>query len=214
MQAPPVPVITPKTLQFIHYEAEKQTQTLLILNPLPFDVHFKVDISNPDQFGISLNRGIINACQKLPLEVICKTQVSCVDSIQLRFYKWSRPRQGQQRAGPQRYLGFRQIQITVGANAPEAFPSEACRASIPESANTRLTPPSQTQNPGEPSVEGNQKKIQVVTKLILMLALISIGLGLNYYGDIVVVENVCCATLAIVCYTLATVLLIQLVTFR
>ena len=56
--------------------------------------------------------------------------------------------------------GFRQIQITVGENAPEACRSEAHSASIPESANTRLTPPSQTQSPGEPSVEGNQKKIQ------------------------------------------------------
>jgi len=131
MQAPNVPVITPKTVQFNASEKEEESQTIFILNPLPFDVHFKVDISSTDRFGISLNRGIICTCQKLPLEVTCKTKTSCVDSIQLRFYKWSRPRQGQLRAGPQRYLGFRQLQITVSANSSDSSISEACCPSLP-----------------------------------------------------------------------------------
>ncbi|XP_005108136.2 uncharacterized protein LOC101853730 [Aplysia californica] len=214
-----VPVVSPGQVRFFLQDASTHRQKLCILNPFSFEIHFRVDISNPDKFGISLNRGIINGQQKLSLELTCHTSLACNDSVQIRFYKWTRPRQGQ-RAPPQKYLGFRQVHIAVSGDGEEE--GRGGREGSPGSEwGSASTSDSRHSSPArdDPEVSAQpamtqEKKWQVISKVVLALALVVVGLLIDHFGEVTIVENIHSHSIAVACYTLAGILGLQLLTFR
>lgn len=228
---PGPPTLTPfvHPTQLVFYLSE-QTRTLPfnLYNPCQHDVLFKVDNARPTKYGVSLRQGVLSSQQKITLDLTCTTQETCLgDTVQVRFFKWSRPRYGR-RPKPQDYVGFRSINISIYNNQGENLME---REGTPSEAGTALS--GSNQGSGEekgggklgidddPEAKGTYNspiRLQVITNFITAISLIACGFVLNKTNEEWfsnnVLEGIRPQTLAVVSYTLAFVLMVKLLTFR
>lgn len=206
-----IPFVHPPSLYFQLNEKNVDPQKFCILNPHPIDVHFKVDLPESVNLQVSSNRGIIGTKQKFTVEVKCDSSKLIESTIQIRFYKWSQPRQGQPR--PQRYLGYREVLINVKDEFAKENSVAASQSTNPIASKASSALESE-HSQSEDDLHSD-KTVQVATKLLLAVILFICGaLSDKYLDNFIKMETITSHTLAIIFYTLATVLILQLLTTR
>ncbi|GFO14062.1 hypothetical protein PoB_004056700 [Plakobranchus ocellatus] len=233
MPITPTPYVIPSTLVF-YLSEQTRTVEFCVYNPFPHDILFKVDNAYPDKYTVSLKQGVVSTRQKITLQLTCTSrEASLEDGVQVRFFKWSRPRHGQ-RPRAQQYVGFRSIKVFIYNNRNED-PNE--RESTPSDTGSTSALSGSGRGGAESSRKGYQnvaqserrnsdpdgtpdtsKRMQVITNLVTVLTLLACGFALNKTSEewlsSNILEGIKPQTLAIVSYTLAFVVLIKLLTFR
>ncbi|KAK3769925.1 hypothetical protein RRG08_048136 [Elysia crispata] len=234
MPITPTPYVIPSTLVF-YLSEQTRTVPFSVYNPFPHDILFKVDNAHPEKYGVSLKQGVVSTRQKITLQLTCTSrEASLEDGVQVRFFKWSRPRHGH-KPRAQQYLGFRTIKIyvyndrTEDPNEREGTPSDTGSASVRSSLGPEVAGFSNQRkdssrdgfsNDGSDAdgPHGSSKRKQVLTNLVTVVSLLVCGFALNKTSDewfsSNILEGIRPQTLAIVSYTLAFVVLIKLLTFR
>lgn len=211
MTSSAAPIVHPPSLCFQLTKEKCNPQKFCILNPYPLDVHFKVDLPEYGPLQVSSIRGIIGTRQKFTIEVECDSSEVFECTIQIRFYRWSQPRQGQPR--PQKYLGFREVLVSVKdeLNKKESVTGSQATNRNTSEASSALEHEQYQFNDDIPS----ESTIQVAYKIFLAVVLLICGALVDkYLDDLIIMETITSHTLAIILYTLATVLIIQLLTSR
>ncbi|CAL1532694.1 unnamed protein product [Lymnaea stagnalis] len=231
MPTTPVPYVNPTAVTFT-LDGSLLTQSLGVFNPFPQDVLFKVDNAHPERYKVSLTQGVVCSRQKIYIEITCvsKNETS-EDDIQVRFFRWSRPRQGQ-KPRAQQYIGYRAVKIRVFQSGFERERTPSISGSVSFSDMTEANPLSDYPHSGSihtsyassdtghssSSSRRRGKRRQVITNFALAVVLLVLGFVLNSLDEVWFSRNVIVGvkpqSLAIVCYTLSCVVTIKLLTFR
>ncbi|RUS84380.1 hypothetical protein EGW08_007842 [Elysia chlorotica] len=224
MPISPTPYVIPSTLSF-YLSEEVRTVEFCVYNPFPHDILFKVDNAYPEKYGVSLKQGVVSTRQKISLQLTCTSgEPSLEDGVQVRFFKWARPRHGH-KPRAQQYVGFRTVKIFVyndrseDPTEREDTPSDSGSVSV-LSGSARGSAGGQCVDASRDGDEacGSSKRIQVLTNLFTVVSLLACGFVLNKTSEDWfsnnILEGIRPQTLAIVSYTLAFVVLIKLLTFR
>lgn len=236
-----LPYIIPNSIEFNICNEYSLTQTVCIYNPYAFDILFKVDNAQPQKYTVSNRQGLISSRQKLPIDITCRVhELAAKDQIQVRFFKWPRPRHGQ-KPRAQNFIGYRELNLSVtdDRSRRERTPSQASdrfSSLTPTSSPAHHDLLSSTPKPGSlnTSIGSNadwqgmdetfqhhaydRQRFQVISNIILSVVLVLTGFLLNQANEdwfsINVMDGVKPQTLAIVAYTLAGVVIFKLLTFR
>lgn len=231
MPTTPVPYVNPTAVTFT-LDGSPLTQSFGVFNPFPQDVLFKVDNAHPEKYKVSLTQGVVCSRQKIYIEVTCVAKhETSEDDIQVRFFKWSRPRQGQ-KPRAQQYIGYRAVKIKVfhSGSVRERTPSLSESVSFSDTAEGNPLSPYPhpgsihtsyaSSDTGHSSFSSRRrgKRRQVITNFTLAVVLLALGFVLNSLNEEWFSRNVVVGvqpqSLAIVCYTLSCVVTIKLLTFR
>ncbi|CAG5122831.1 unnamed protein product [Candidula unifasciata] len=207
----PAPFVHPSEIVFQVGECPK-TETFCVLNPFPHDIIFKVDNPYPNICFLSLQQGLLRSSNKVYIELTCTSAASPFEgSLQVRFFKCSRTRHSQ-RPHVQQYIGFREIKLVVLSSGNE---KERSATGFPEcSAGS-----SSGSIPGSKSVgfSNSGKRFQIVSSLALVFLFLLSGFVCNQINETWFATNIGAVTphtCAVVCYTLAFVLLVRILTLR
>ncbi|KAK0066637.1 hypothetical protein Bpfe_004069 [Biomphalaria pfeifferi] len=225
MQTTPVPYVNPSAVTF-YLDGCKQAQNFEILNPFSQDFLFKVDNAHPDKYRVSLSQGVVCSHQKVIVEVSCISSViSSNESIQVRFFKSSRPRHGQ-KPKAQLYIGYRVVNLNIFHNASERERTPSDHGSS-RSGGSNLS--KENPNLGSTNISSNSSDFgqgssdtcarkRVITDIIITICLLVLGFVFKYINEdwflVNVLDEVKPQTLAIVFFTLACVMMLKLLTFR
>ncbi|KAH9509452.1 hypothetical protein Btru_045918 [Bulinus truncatus] len=232
MPTTPVPYVNPSTVTF-YLDGCKQAKNFGIFNPFAQDILFKVDNAHPEKYKVSLTQGVVCSQQKIYIELSCTSNViTSADSLQVRFFKWSRPRHGQ-KPRAQQYIGYRVISLNISQSASERERTPSDHGSV--SFSGRSDTSHFNDNPFIGSIKqhssassdfrGSSSNIeqvgihkQVLTNIIVTILLLTMGFLCQYINEVWfctnIMDEVKPQTLAVVFFTLACVMIIKLLTFR
>ncbi|BFZ06166.1 hypothetical protein BsWGS_09205 [Bradybaena similaris] len=209
MPTSPVPFVHPSEIVFQIRECPK-TETFCVLNPFPHDIIFKVDNPIPSVCLLSLKQGLLRSLNKVFIELTCTSAATpCEGVLQVRFFKCSRTRHSH-RPHVQQYIGFREIKLVV---LPSGNEKERPTSGFPESGSTSGS----IHGSRSVSFGHSGKRIQIISNLVLVLLFLLFGFVCNQINETWFAANIggiTPHTCAVVCYTLAFVLLIRILTLR